>query len=234
MLIFTVGNCVPGGDVLVHDPLPRRLRQLVPGPRLHHRVDQQVLGVGVPHDPPALVHRAALALHVLRAPGHREVGVGRLQVGAQRGARAGRCPAPGSPPAAPTPSTASRRRRRAGRPSCRPGSGTARRALRPPPRTPPAPPRARRRAAAGSRDRACRTRSARTGGPRRDELFGACSVGLAHGSMVAVGCRCQAVTASARSRSGSVTAPGLSVAAWIAPGARQASRRRCCCRRCWP
>ena len=53
---------------------------------------------------------------------------------------AGRCPAPGSPPAAPTPSTASRRRRRAGRPSCRPGSGTARRALRLPPRTRPAPP----------------------------------------------------------------------------------------------
>src|SRR6478672_9151717 len=59
------------------------------------------------------------------------------------------------------------------------------------------------------------------------------SVGLAHGSMVAVGCRCQAVTASAHVRSGSVTDTRLSVGAWIAPGARQASRRRCCCRRCW-
>ena len=76
---------VPGGDVLVHDPLPRRLRELVPGPRLHHRVDEQVARVGVPDDLAALVHRAALALHVLRPLRHREVRIRRAQVAAEGG-----------------------------------------------------------------------------------------------------------------------------------------------------
>ena len=68
-------------DVLVHHALPRRLRKQEPLTRLQKRVDENILGFsGNDGQPFALLIFVGVMIHIDRALGDREIGVGNGQV----------------------------------------------------------------------------------------------------------------------------------------------------------
>ena len=72
-------------DVLVHRPLPLLQRESVPRPLLDHRIHEQVFATGR-LDPrtTALLLGVDVAVDVLRAPGHRQIGVDGVEMRAHR------------------------------------------------------------------------------------------------------------------------------------------------------